>query len=160
MLENYTSALKKEMKILVVDDVVYMRAIIIDMLSRLGITNITEATDGEQAHELIKQNTYSMVLCDWHMPKLNGISLLRMIRFSYDTKTLPFVMITSNQKLDDVKECIASGVSGFLLKPFELDSLEKQLGDLHDDVVLHHHTCGALDSDVVSALEAQSSPDS
>lgn len=160
MLENYTSELKKEMRVLVVDDVVYMRAIIVDMLSRLGITNITEANDGEQAHELIKKNPYSMVLCDWHMPKLNGISLLRMIRFSYDTKTLPFIMVTSNQKLDDVKECIASGVSGFLLKPFELDSLEKQLGDLHDDVVLHHHTCDALSNDVIDALEAQTYSDS
>ena len=160
MLESYTSKLKKEMRVLVIDDVVYMRAIIVDMLSRLGITNITEANDGEQAHELIKQNPYSMVLCDWHMPKLNGISLLRMIRFSYDTKTLPFIMVTSNQKLDDVKECIASGVSGFLLKPFELDSLEKQLGDLHDDVVLHHHTCDALSNDVIDALEAQTYSDS
>lgn len=155
MLDNYDEDLKKEMKVLVIDDVVYMRAIIIDMLSRLGITNVTEADDGEKAHQLIQNNPFSLVLCDWHMPKVNGISLLRMIRFSHDTKTLPFIMVTSNQKLDDVKECIATGVSGFLLKPFELEKMEKQLADLFDDVVLHHRTLGILNEDVVEALDKQ-----
>lgn len=157
MLDNFPEVLKKEMKVLVVDDVVYMRAIVIDMLKRLGITDVTEADDGEKAHNLIQNSPFSLVLCDWHMPKVNGISLLRMIRFSHDTKTLPFIMVTSNQKLDDVKECIATGVSGFLLKPFELEKMEKQLVDLFDDVVLHHQTLGLLNEKIIEALEQQPS---
>jgi len=158
MLDMFSLNLKANIKILVIDDVSYMRSIIVDMLERLGLTNITQACDGEQALALIKSNQYSMVLCDWHMPKLNGVSLLRMIRLPHTTATLPFIMVTSNQKLCDVRECIASGVSGFLLKPFDLDSLEKQLLDVYDDVLLHHRTLGILTDEVIEVLDAQVKP--
>jgi len=158
MLDMFSKNLKTNLKILVIDDVSYMRSIVVDMLKRLGLTQVTQAGDGEQALALIKSNQFSMVLCDWHMPKLNGVSLLRIIRLSHTTTTLPFIMVTSNQKLCDVKACIASGVSGFLLKPFDLDSLERQLTDIYDDVLLHHRTLGILTDEVVEVLDAQTKP--
>lgn len=154
MLDKFVDC-KSSIKILVIDDVSYMRAIVVDMLERLGLTDITQASDGEEALALIHSHPFSLVLCDWHMPKLNGVSLLRMIRLSHSTATLPFVMVTSNQKLCDVRECIASGVSGFLLKPFNLESLEKQLNDLHDDVLLHHRTLGILTNEIIEVLDSQ-----
>lgn len=155
MLDKFSTDLKNSMHILVIDDVSYMRAIVVDMIGRLGFNNVSQASDGEEALMLIKNNTFSLVLCDWHMPKINGVSLLRMIRLPHTTATLPFVMVTSNQKLTDVRDCIASGVSGFLLKPFDLDTLEKQIDDLYSDVMLHHKTIGVLTDDVLQALAQQ-----
>jgi two-component system chemotaxis response regulator CheY len=158
MLDKFSINIKDSIKILVIDDMSYMRAIIVDMLERLGLTDITQASDGEGGLALINSHQFSMVLCDWHMPKLNGVSLLRIIRLSHSTKTLPFIMVTSNQKVCDVRDCIDSGVSGFLLKPFDLASLEKQISDIYDDVLLHHRTLGILTDEIIKELEAQSKP--
>ncbi len=155
MLDDFSPQFKDSIKILVIDDVSYMRAIVIDMLGRLGLTNVSEACDGEQGLAMIKENQYSLVLCDWHMPKINGVSLLRMIRLPHATASLPFIMVTNNQKLTDVRECIASGVSGFLLKPFDLNSLEKQIIDLYNDIELHHQTIGVLTDEIIVVLDAQ-----
>lgn len=159
MLDKFSVGFKATIKVLVIDDVSYMRTIIIKMLENLGLTSITQANDGKQALALIKSNQFSMVLCDWNMPKLNGISLLQIIRLSHSTTTLPFIMVTSNKKLNDVKECIASGVSGFLLKPFSLESLEKELNDRYNDVLLHHKTLGLLTDEIIKALNIQTKPD-
>jgi len=155
MIKKYSATFRAQISILITDDVVYMRDIIKSMLIKLGFNNITEAVDGHQALGLIKEQQFSLILCDWHMPKLTGIALLRSVRLSHSTISLPFLMVTSNKKLDDVKECINSGVSGFLVKPFNLDVLAKQLDELHDDIVLHHKTMGILCADVTDALNAQ-----
>jgi two-component system chemotaxis response regulator CheY len=155
MLDKFSINFKSSIKVLVIDDVSYMRAIIVDMLERLGLTDITQASDGDEGLAIINSQQFSVVLCDWHMPKLNGVSLLRMIRLSHSTTSLPFIMVTSNQKLCDVRDCIASGVSGFLLKPFDLDSLEKQLNDIYDDVILHHRTLGILTEEIMEVLDTQ-----
>ena len=159
MLEKFSANLKASMKVLVIDDVPHMRLIIIKMLAQLGLTNITEASDGEEGLALIKSNEFSMILCDWNMPKLNGISLLRMIRLSHSTATLPFIMVTSNKNLSDVKDCIVSGVSGFLLKPFSVEGLEKELNDRYDNVLLHQRTLGLLNAEILNALAAQTKLD-
>jgi len=155
MLARYSKDFQRQVSILITDDVVYMRAIIKEMLNKLGFDNITEAVDGHQALGLIKERQFSLVLCDWNMPRLTGIALLRTVRLSHSTITLPFLMVTSNKKLDDVKQCIDSGVSGFLVKPFNLDVLAKQLDELHDDIVLHQKTMGILSTDISDALNAQ-----
>lgn len=159
MLDKFSVGFKATIKVLVIDDVTYMRTIIVTMLENLGLTNITQANDGKQALELIKSNQFSIVLCDWNMPELDGISLLKIIRLSHVTTTLPFIMVTSNKKLNDVKECIASGVSGFLLKPFSLESLNKEFNDRYDNILLHHRTLGLLTDEIMNALDIQTKPD-
>lgn len=155
MLDEFSDDLKDTIKVLVIDDVEYMRAIMITMLESLGLTNITQANDGKEALELINSHRFSIVLCDWNMPKLDGISLLKIIKLSHSTTTLPFIMVTTNKKIDDVKECITSGVSGFLLKPFSLESLEKAFAGSYHNILLHHKTVGLLNNDVIKALNIQ-----
>jgi two-component system chemotaxis response regulator CheY len=155
VLNKFSNSLKNTLKVLVIDDVAYMRTIMVTMLENIGITNIVEASDGKQALELIKSNKFNLVLCDWNMPELDGISLLKIIRLSHKTTTLPFIMVTTNQKLDDVKECISSGVSGFLLKPFSLESLDKVLDDSYQSILLHHKTLNLLNDEILKALNNQ-----
>ena len=155
MPNKFTADFKNTLEILVIDDVDYMRTIMITMLENLGLTNITQASNGKQALELIKSNKFHLVLCDWNMPELDGISLLKIIRLSHKTTTLPFIMVTTNQKMDDVKECISSGVSGFLLKPFSLESLDKVLDDTYSSILLHLKTLNFLTNEIMTALDKQ-----
>ncbi|NRA59786.1 MAG: response regulator [Psychrobium sp.] len=155
MLKKYSEQVSSQLKILIIDDVGYMRAIIKEMLNALQLCNIVEAQNGKEALALIKQQHFSLVLCDWNMPKLSGIALLQAIRISHATVTLPFLMVTSNKKLCDVKQSIQSGVSGFLVKPFDLDALAKQIDDLYDDVLLHQKTVPMLSKQLLRALDEQ-----
>lgn len=156
MLNNYTSNEPSQLKVLIVDDVTYMRAIVKEMLSKLGFTNTAEAENGQDALSLIQQQPFNVVLCDWNMPKLSGIALLRAIRLSHDTVTLPFIMVTSNKKIDSVKASIDSGVSGFLIKPFSLEALAKQLDELYQEIALHRQTQQVLSPQISEALTDQS----
>jgi len=153
--KKLSAEFKANLKVLVIDDVAYMRTIMVTMLGNLGLTNTTQANDGKQALELINSQRFNLVLCDWNMPELDGMSLLKIIRLSHSTTTLPFIMVTTNQKLDDVKECITTGVSGFLLKPFSLESLEKAFDDSYNHILLHHKTLGLLTDEIIKALHGQ-----
>ncbi len=155
MLKKYSEQASSQLKILIVDDVGYMRAIIKDMLKALSLCNVVEAQDGQEALTLIKQQHFSLVLCDWNMPKLSGIALLQALRISHATVTLPFLMVTSNKKLIDVKQSIQSGVSGFLVKPFDLGALAKQIDDLYDDIELHQKSFPILSKKLIEALQGQ-----
>ncbi len=158
MSNKFSADFKATLKVLVIDDVTSMRIIIINMLRKLGFTDIIEASNGKQGLKLIQSNKFDIVLCDWNMPKLDGLSLLKLIRLSYSTTTLPFIMVTSNQKLEDVKECINSRVSGFLLKPFSFESLDKVLDDTHHNILVHHKTQGLLTDEMIKALDSQTTP--
>lgn len=159
MLDKFSTTFKDSLQVLVINDIYYARGIIIKMLKNLGITNVTEASDGKEGLELIKSNQFNIVLCDWDLPELSGISLLQIIRLSHETTTLPFIMVTSNQRRYDIENCIVSGVSALLLKPFTVEGLAKELNALHDNILLHRSTSSLLTDEIMKALDSQMQPD-
>jgi len=67
----------------------------------------------------MESHSVDMVICDWNMPKMNGLEVLQAVRNCEDTKTLPFLMVTSSSELARVKEAASHGVSDYLIKPFK-----------------------------------------
>lgn len=67
-------------KILTVDDMATMRKIIKSLLTQLGYTNVDEAENGKEALAKLKQQKYDLVLLDWNMPEMDGITLLQEIK--------------------------------------------------------------------------------
>ncbi len=121
------------MKILVVDDMPVMRHVLINMLRQLNYTDISEATDGVQAMMLLNRDDYDLVITDLHMPKMDGKNLLTRIRETPDLAHIPVLMVTCEDTKEKVKEVIAAKVSGFIIKPFCLNTLNKQLQRLLPD---------------------------
>ncbi|MBH0056786.1 response regulator [Pseudoalteromonas sp. SWXJZ94C] len=115
------------MKILVVDDMPLMRHVLINMLRKLEYDDIVEATDGIQAFTLLHQQHFDLVITDLHMPKMDGKNLLNRIRDDVKLASLPVLMVTCEDNGDRVKEIIAANVSGFIIKPFNLNVLSTQL---------------------------------
>lgn len=66
-----------------------------------------------------------VVLCDWKMPKMNGIDLLRQIRSA--DPDMPFVMVTGQADEGSVVAAKNLGVTSYLVKPFSSDQLVKRL---------------------------------
>ena len=115
------------MKILVTDDMPSMRHVMIHMLRNLGYKDIDEAVDGVQAFSMMHKNQYDLLITDLNMPKLDGNSLLKKVRSDAKLKDIPVLMVTCEDEKQKVKEIIASKVSGFIVKPFNMRTLKAQL---------------------------------
>lgn len=119
--------MEANLSILVVDDIRTVRRILTNALSELGYTNITQAENGVEALEKLRQQTFQLVIVDWNMPKMSGIDLLKLMRAD-DTLTLvPFLMCTSRAHKDNVVEAMTLGASSYIIKPFNARMLGKTI---------------------------------
>jgi CheY-like chemotaxis protein len=66
--------------VLVVDDNIHMRGILKELLRAMGILNVREAADVEEAMDLIKTNVIDLIIADVSMPEIDGIEFTRMLR--------------------------------------------------------------------------------
>lgn len=112
-------------KVLVADDSGVMRKIIMRSLNAVGVTDITEAADGAEAVTKFSQGQFDLVLTDWNMPNMSGIDVIRQIR-STGSK-VPIFMVTTEAEKKSVVEAIQVGVTDYLTKPFENDTLRTKL---------------------------------
>ena len=115
------------MKVLVVDDMTSMRHIMLHMLKSLGYKDNDEAVNGRQALKLLRENKYDLLITDYHMPKINGIQLLKLIRTDKDLSHLPVLMVTCEDQKNEIESIIAAKVNGFIIKPFTTKTLRKQI---------------------------------
>tara|TARA_Y100000588_G_C14205584_1_gene904512 strand:+ start:393 stop:761 length:369 start_codon:yes stop_codon:yes gene_type:complete len=122
------------MKVLVVDDMVAMRHVMINMLRHVGFEQLDEAVDGFQALGMLKNTSYDLVITDLNMPKMDGQQLLKSIRNDQKLKDTPVIMVTCENDKQKVQQALLEKVSGFILKPFNLKTLEKQLSRLREAV--------------------------
>mgnify|MGYP000660473598 CR=1 FL=1 len=105
--------------ILVVDDQGSIRFVVDSYFKEMGFENIVTAFDGNDALTFLSQNAVDIVICDWQMPKISGLELLKLIRGHENTANLPFIMMTSTSELQNVKDAASFGVSDYLIKPFQ-----------------------------------------
>jgi len=119
--------LKKGIKILVVDDFPTQRKLIKRSLESLGFENIKEACDGADALEKLHEEEFEFIICDWNMPKMMGIDLLRAVRADDKLKAMPFLMVTAEVKRENIIEAAKAGVSNYIAKPFTVDALQEKL---------------------------------
>lgn len=106
------------MKFLLVDDSKTMRNIQKKILEQLGPIEFSEADDGVEALGVIEKHegAFDLILVDWNMPNMDGITLVGKIRET-DKKT-PLVMATTEAEKVRVIEAIRAGVNNYVVKPF------------------------------------------
>ena len=120
-------AVDLSMKVLIVDDYPAMLRIVRTLMEQLHFVNIEEASDGTQALEKLRQDTYGLVISDWNMSPMTGIYLLRAVRADEALKALPFIMITAEIKTENVIAAKQAGVSTYIVKPFTARTLKAKL---------------------------------
>ncbi len=113
------------MKILLVDDSSTMRTIVGRCIEKLDLGRVMEAADGLEALQVFEQTPFDLIISDWNMPEMNGLEFLQAVRTR--NRTIPFVMVTTEAESQQVATAIQSGVSDYLLKPFEPDALRQKL---------------------------------
>jgi two-component system chemotaxis response regulator CheY len=114
-------------KVLVVDDMLTMRKIIIKILKELGFLDITEAANGEEAWQKTQSGQFGLIISDWNMPVCSGLEFLKKVRAAPELSKLPFLLVTAEAEQQQVLEAIKSGVDQYIVKPFTAQSLKAKL---------------------------------
>jgi two-component system chemotaxis response regulator CheY len=120
-------AVNMQMRILVVDDARAMLKIMGDILGQLGFRNIAEASSGEAALEVLKSEVIDLIVSDWNMEPMDGLTLLKAVRADTNLYHIPFIMVTSESKVDNVLTAKEAGVNNYIVKPFNAETLKKKL---------------------------------
>lgn len=121
-------------KILIVDDDNFNLLVIGEHLAHLGYA-VDVARDGQEAWDKIGVNhkQYDLVLLDKVMPRMDGITLLRLIRANTSLSDLPVVMLTSANKPEDIVEGLAAGAYYYLIKPATQEVLSRVVQSALDE---------------------------
>jgi two-component system chemotaxis response regulator CheY len=116
-----------DLKIIAVDDSPTMRRIIINTLKRAGFTDVIEAHDGKDALAKMKVEKPNLVITDWNMPEMDGLTFVNTLRGMEEFKELPVLMITTRSVKEDIMEAMKAGVNNYIVKPFTPDTLKAKI---------------------------------
>lgn len=124
-------AVDTNMKVLIVDDYKTMLRILRNLLRQLSFMNVEEASDGTQALSVLRQHgDIELIISDWNMEPMTGYDLLLEVRKDEKLKSLPFIMITAESKVENVIAAKEAGVSNYIVKPFSAETLKSKMSSV------------------------------
>jgi len=115
-------------RILVVDDSALVRRNIRGILSQLGHTAVDEASNGIEALSIAVDYHPGLVIVDWNMPTMDGISFTR--RFREAGFDAPVLLVTTQTSRSAAIEAVKAGVDSIVIKPFSPDLLSQRIEDV------------------------------
>ena len=118
----------KSTNVLIVDDYRTMLRIIRNLLRQIEFNNVDEAPDGVGALAKLRSGSYGLVISDWNMAPMPGLQLLQEVRADGRLKATPFIMITAESKAENVIAARQAGVSNYIVKPFNAETLREKIG--------------------------------
>ena len=120
----------RNLKVLVVDDYATMRRIVRNLLTQIGFTDIEEADNGASALAKLKESKFGLIVSDWNMEPMTGLELLKHVRNDPNHAahaTVPFIMVTAESKPENVVAAKQAGVSNYIVKPFNAQTLQQKI---------------------------------
>jgi len=113
------------MRIMLVDDSTTIRKIQKNILASLGETDIAESADGVQALAAYRTQRPDLMIIDWNMPNMDGLTLVKKIR-EID-KSVLMIMCTTEAEKGQVVEALKAGVNNYVVKPFTVEALAEKI---------------------------------
>lgn len=126
-------AVDKSISILIVDDYPTMRRIARNLLKQLGFTSVDDAANGNDALEKLRAKPYGLVISDSSMQPLTGLELLKQMRADDRLKDIPLILMTAETKSGSVLAAREAGVSNYIVKPFDADTLKAKIAAVLGD---------------------------
>ncbi|TVQ61135.1 MAG: response regulator [Phycisphaerales bacterium] len=115
------------MRIMLIDDSKTMRNIQKSVLSQLGYTQVEEACDGQDALSKVGAYQPELLLVDWNMPNMDGLTFVKTFR--QQNKSVPIIMVTTEAEKSRVIDAIKAGVNNYVVKPFTPDLLSQRISE-------------------------------
>lgn len=109
-------------KILAVDDSPAIRRMVASVLKQAG-HDIISAEDGVEASKVADDCAFELVITDVHMPNMNGIELIKVLREKAAYRHTPLLVLTTESSTEMKQQGRAAGATGWIVKPFNPDSL-------------------------------------
>lgn len=118
--------------ILIVDDSLPMRAVIKKTLNVSGfdVGKVFEATNGEEALKILREEWTDLVISDYNMPGMNGLELIEEMKKDDVFKSIPLVMVTTEGSRERVEMFIKTGAADYIRKPFTPEEIRSKLGKI------------------------------
>ncbi len=130
-IEGEMKAKIEGLRILVVDDDAMVRTIILEYLKVFGFKDVIECKDGSSALKKVRDRhtRIDLVISDWEMPRVNGITLLKAVRSEPVREKTKFIMVTSqiSQERFKISRAKQSSVDGYIVKPFRGEVLREKI---------------------------------
>ncbi len=120
------------MKIMLVDDSRTMRNIQKTVLAQIGHTDLIEASDGLDAMSKLQASAPDLILLDWNMPNMDGLTFLKKLRET--NKAVRVIMVTTEAEKARVIEAIKAGVNNYVIKPFTPEQLNQRINETLEKV--------------------------
>jgi CheY-like chemotaxis protein len=119
----------QQLDVLVVDDSAFMRHLVRNLLTNIGVKKTYEVGDGIAALEFIREVSPAVVILDWEMPLLNGSEVVRIVRSPgvFPMPDIPIIMLTAHRERWRIVEAVKLGVNEFLCKPISAKALRDRL---------------------------------
>ena len=118
---------KENLKILVVDDFSATRTIVINHLSKLGLSNTDQTENGFSALARLKSAFFDLVITDCSLSDMSGLDLLKQIRSDSDLKHIPVLMVTSEDLQGNIVTAIKAGLNDYIIRPFDEYTFKQKL---------------------------------
>jgi len=104
------------------------------IVARQNGSNTQEADDGLTALPMLKAGNFDFLVTDWNMPGMQGIDLLKEVRADAELAGLPVLMVTAEQKREQIIEAAQAGVNGYIVKPFTAQTLKEKIDKIFERV--------------------------
>ncbi len=117
------------LKMLVVDDNIHMRKLVVTILQAFGCTTIQEADSGERAWALMREFNPDVVVLDWMMPGMSGLDVVKLVRTDPASPNpfVPVIMLTGHTHLNQVREARDAGINEFIAKPVSVKTMMQRM---------------------------------
>jgi two-component system chemotaxis response regulator CheY len=113
------------LSVLIADDSLVMRRMVARSLELSGVPphELREACNGAEALGILRDTYIDIVLCDLHMPVMDGLELVKTLSADPATADVPVVIVSSERSAGLIAELEELGVRGYLRKPFQPEAL-------------------------------------
>ena len=114
------------LKILLIDDSGVMRKLVSKALRQAGldISSTAEAGNGQEGLDALAAQEIDVVLCDWNMPVMDGLTFVKEARKDHD---MPIIMLTTESGDDKVSAAVDAGADAYVTKPFTPEKLGERI---------------------------------
>jgi len=120
----------EDLSLLLVDDSKSLLLMLEGQLKGKGFGKISTASNGQNALSCLKSRKFDVILCDWDMPVMNGMQLLKEVKADAELKDIPFLLVTVHSDRNDILKAIRAGVDDYVVKPVQVGALVKKIADV------------------------------
>lgn len=123
------------LKVLIIDDSENMQKLVKTILSALGVEQMEQSPDGLRAYEILGWFEPDLLICDWNMSPIDGITFTRKVRRSPDSPNpyVPIIILSGHSEKSRVTEARDAGANLFLTKPISVKTLSDRIQMLIDN---------------------------